>query len=136
VLFRSPPEAAEGSTLSLILTCGLLDGPSQKDYELRGERWFEVGGVGNGVFESLEPCLSRQGGDRDDKFMVWDDDTLYMSAGGLDHDLTPTTVTDRWFGEVTSAREPSRACVDALADLGLAFPIALTVEIIEVDLVD
>ena len=128
-----PPEAGDGSTLTLILTCGLLDGPHENLYEKTGDRWHQVEGSGNGVFEWADPCMTRT----EDKYLTWNEaPALYLTAGGLDHDLSPTTTQDRWFGDVTSQRESSRECVDNLAERGLSFPVAITIEVIDINLAD
>ena len=135
----SPPvDAPDGSTLTTVITCGLLDGPHEKVFEKSGEVWLEVESIGDGPFEDLYPCMTRGGdGSRGDKYMIWDEDpSMYLNAAGLDHDLVPMETTDRWIGEVAPMNEPSRECVDALAERGLSFPITMTLEVLEMNLVD
>ncbi len=130
-----PPEAGDGSLLTVVITCGLLQGPHTKTFEKDGDIWTEIESIGAGPYEELYPCMGRGGDARGDKFLTWDDEpSLYMNAAGLDHDLWPTETEDRWFGEVAPTEEPSRECVDNLASMGMTFPIAMTLEVIDVEL--
>jgi hypothetical protein len=131
-----PPDAPDGSVIHAVITCGLLDGAHDKTFEKSGDVWFETASSGNGVFEDLNPCMSRNGGgEHGDKWLRWDDEpSIYMNAAGLDHDLWPTDATDRWIGEVEPMNEPSRECVDNLAARGLTFPVTMTFEVLSVEL--
>ena len=104
-----PPQAGDGSRLYGVLHCGLLDGPHYKVFEKNGDSWDELEeGTGNGPIREARPCMSREADEVRGKFLVWDDaPSIYMSAAGMDHELLPTTVENRWFGEVTPMSPPS-----------------------------
>ncbi len=126
----APPEwVTDGDELHVELVCGLLDGPHRKVFEKDGDRWFEVDGDGDGPFVDLEPCFGRTG----DKFLTWDDTPdMYIFAGGLHHDLTPTATEGTWLGDVYPDHESSRACLDALAARGLTWPVQMQMVVTEV----
>jgi hypothetical protein len=127
----APPDwVADGTELHIELTCGLLDGLHRKMFEKQGGRWLEMDGDGNGPFEELIPCFV--GGD--EKFLTWDDTPeMYIFAGGLHHDITPTSVESRWSGEVyPESGTSSRECLDALAEWGMEWPVRMAITVTQV----
>ncbi len=126
----SPPEGlADGSELHIDLSCGLLDGLHRKVFEKDGDEWLEVDGEGAGPIAELRACFVGS----DEKFLTWDDTPeMYIFAGGLHHDITPTSVEDRWMGLVYPEEDSSRECLEALADANLEWPIRMTLTVTNV----
>ncbi|MCO4772885.1 MAG: hypothetical protein KDA24_22830 [Deltaproteobacteria bacterium] len=124
----SEPESLDGSLVHFDLDCGLLMGAARKTWERADDRWVElrIEGQESRPRPELEVCFSDG-----NKFLEWaDDGEIYIEAGGLGHDLSPTLVEDRWMGSVYPLTESSPQCDEALALAGLSWPVTMSLELV------
>lgn len=127
------PDVPDGTLATFRLTCGLLTGPSLKVYEKDGAIWNELRleETETTPRPELVSCFTEG-----PKTMLWESDgAIWIEAGGLGHDLLPVvTYEGRWLGGVQPIERASGACQQALAELGLSWPVNLSLELLDLDL--
>lgn len=117
------PEVADGTVVTFDVQCGLLDGVPRKRWMKTGPYWEEVRSddpeASGTPWPDLEVCFGEGG-----KMLRWDDDgAIYIEAGGMGHDVTPTATEGLWLGGVYPLERSTPACDEALAARGLSWPI-------------
>lgn len=127
------PDVPDGTLATFRLTCGLLTGPALKVYEKDGALWNELRleETETTPRPELVPCFTEG-----PKTMLWEQDgAIWIEAGGLGHDLAPVVTSEgRWLGGVQPLERMSGACQQALVDLGLSWPVNLSLELVALDL--
>ena len=129
----APPEDLPDGTLWRgVLSCGLFDAPVERSWLLQEGVWT-VPGSGSEDSprprDEVIPCM-----ESGPKTMTWaEDGQLSFEAAGWTHVMQPSTLANRWLGDGTPMHEPSRECVDGLAEIGLELPVGLSLTLTELE---
>ncbi len=125
----SPPEGND-IRVDGVFDCGWMTGPLPISFLFDGEAWQQVGDhseESSGPRPELAPCFTADAEPEYDHRMYWSEDgLLYFQAGGLNHDLWPTSTEDRWLGNVYPIGGPSEACQQALQEAGADSPMMMS----------
>lgn len=133
----SPPEVPLGSVMATVTYCALLTeygAPLHWTYmgdTEEGQLWQLVIEPGMpDVRPELQVCVSDAALD----FMYWKSaELMHIVTGGLEHYMTPAVPVNRWMGEVAPLDVlDTPECDDAIASLGLSWPVTMQVEIVEI----
>jgi hypothetical protein len=128
----SPPDTELGAVLTLRAECSLLDGPATTLYRRASDtRWEQLPNLDNRMYPEVLACTDPQAED----YLLWmPDGEMEIAAGGVWHGLSPTVSDNRWVGTAELLNGSTPECDEALAQLGLAWPIGLSITV--EDLVD
>ena len=109
----------------------MLIGQPEYAFEKRdSDRWDQVSGHNlGGMHKGLDDCVVP---DTDDYLLWHPDGAIEVYAADLFHDMAPSATHDRWFGTASPLRGSTAECDAGLARLGLAWPVSLTMELLDV----
>ena len=120
----SPPDVADGATLSATVSCAAFLGPTDKAWVKAGPLWQEQPGSPAEMLPELAPCVVD--GPRE---LTWTElPRIRFLAGGWEHVLDPSSTPDRWVGGAEPL-EPSADCLDAIDDLGWTLPLTMSFDV-------
>jgi hypothetical protein len=124
----SAPEGPPGMELHAVFSCSLFVDPVEVTFVRTDDDWLWeiVPENGGGVHvPGLQPCYPADGGEM--PVLLWDEAPLMtIISEGMIHTLEQTMRPDFWAGTVLPIDESSEQCDEALAALGLAWPVPLT----------
>lgn len=128
----SPVAAERGSIARFRITCGLLQGTPIREFRKvdDGEdRWQMLFPAEPDVHPEIVACTTDT-----DNYLEWlGTGDLEVLASDLWHELSPTTVADRWIGTTWPLSGSSPECDAALESLNLGgWPVTLTMELVEI----
>lgn len=128
------PDVPDGTVMVTEFTCGFTSGGFEAEWEKIEGDWELVGASPGGEpVEALLPCQEPPADDPGPYIEWGDGPDIFLHTPGIDHLLHPTEQENYWVGQVWPTH-PNEACLAGIASLGLEFPIALTMRLVELDL--
>lgn len=128
----SAPEGPEGMEVYAVVSCTLFRDPVEVTFIKTNDPWLwdvVLQAEGSLRVPELEPCYPGEGGDM--PIMLWDPEPrITILSDGMVHTLEQTMRTDFWEGSVLPMEGSSYACDEALLQLGLTWPLPLTMTVL------
>jgi hypothetical protein len=128
----SAPDGPAGMEIVAIVSCTLFREPVELTFVKTTDPWLwdvEMGPEGSLRVPELAPCYPLVGGDM--PVMLWDPEPrITILSDGMVHTLDQTMRPDFWEGGVLPMEGSSYECDDTLAQLGLSWPLPLTMTVL------
>ncbi len=128
----SAPEGPEGMEVDAIVSCALFREPVEVTFVKTNDPWLWDVALGpGGTFRvpELAPCYPLEGGDM--PIMLWDPEPrITILSDGMVHTLDQTMRVDFWEGGALPMEGSSYECDQALLQLGLEWPLPLTMTVL------
>lgn len=125
------PEALRGSILRVEVSCGLLEGTPVRAFRKvhdNGIRWEMLLPAEPDVHPEVLPCTTDS-----PNYLDWrEDGDLEVLASDLWHELSPTATPNRWVGTTWPLSGSDPDCDASLAQLGLEWPVHLSMTVLEI----
>jgi hypothetical protein len=128
----SAPDGPAGMEVAAVVSCTLFREPVEVTFVKTNDPWLwdvEVGPEGSFRVPELAPCYPQVGGSM--PVMLWDPEPrITILSDGMVHTLDQTMRADFWEGGALPMEGSSYECDEALAQLGLAWPLPLTMTVL------
>jgi hypothetical protein len=126
----SPPDVKVGDSVYAVITCSLFLEPANAELVKTEDAWLWdllMDGGGGLRIPGLEACYQGDGA----SMVLWEYGRITIITGnGVLHTLEPTMLENDWAGTVVPYGDSSAACNDALAELGLSWPLPIRMTVL------
>jgi hypothetical protein len=131
-----PPDVEVGEIVRAVITCSLFLEPANAEFVKTEDAWLWdllMDGGGGLRIPGLEACYQGDGA----SMVLWIDSQITIITGnGILHLLEPTPLENDWAGTVVPYGDSSPACNDALAEIGLTWPLPIRMTVVFKDEVE
>lgn len=128
-----PPEGPEGTEVYAVVSCTLFREPVDVTFVKTNDPWLwkvELGPEGSLRVPELAPCYPLE--ESDPPVALWDPaPRITIVSDGMVHTLEQTMRPDFWSGGLLPMEGSSEECDLALAELGLGWPLPLTMTVLD-----
>jgi hypothetical protein len=126
----TPPDVEIGEAVHAVITCSLFLEPANAIFVKTEDAWLWdllMDGGGGLRIPGLEACYQGDG----TSMVLWEYGRITIITGnGVLHTLEPTPLENDWAGTVVPYGDSSPACNDALAELGLSWPLPIRMTVV------